>query len=204
MNEGISQKVKNKLKGFRSENPDATIFDFLANLLIGFYRVLLAKFYLRNADSLGSLVSVNGKPMFRNSGKAYFGDEVRVWSNINRAKILIGKKGIFRVGKNSRINGCHIAVQNQVTIGNNVRIAPYVLILDSDFHKVDDHFSEEGINSPIIIHDNVWIASNSTILKGVEIGEGAVVAAGSVVTKNVPPFTVVAGVPAKVIRQLSH
>ncbi len=202
MSQGISQKINEKIKDFRIQNPEASLFGLFGNLLTGFYRTVMAKVYLRKANSLGSLVSVNGKPMFRNNGQAYFGDQVRVWSNINRAKILIGKKGILRVGKNSRINGCHIAVQNQVTIGNNVRIAPYVLILDSDFHKVDDHFSEEGTNSPIIIHDNVWIASNSTILKGVEIGEGSVVAAGSVVTKNVPPYTVVAGVPAKVIRNL--
>jgi acetyltransferase-like isoleucine patch superfamily enzyme len=52
-----------------------------------------------------------------------------------------------------------------------------------------------------VIHDNVWIGTRATILKGVTIGEGAIVAAGAVVTKNVPPHTLVGGVPAKIIKE---
>ena len=73
--------------------------------------------------------------------------------------------------------------------------------MDSDFHDIQEH-SSEGKSAPIIIHDNVWIASRAMILKGVTIGEGAVISAGAVVTKDVPPYTMVGGVPAKVIKEL--
>ena len=86
-------------------------------------------------------------------------------------------------------------------IGENVRIAPYSIILDSDFHSVSDHFAEvEG--EPIIIEDNVWITTRATILKGVTIGKGSVIAAGAVVNKDVPPYSIVGGVPAKLIKKV--
>ncbi|GAB4461186.1 MAG: hypothetical protein OHK0029_26110 [Armatimonadaceae bacterium] len=80
-------------------------------------------------------------------------------------------------------------------------IGNYTLIMDGDFHDLQD-INKPGKVEPVIIEDNVWIASRVTILKGVHIGTGAVVAAGAVVTKNVPARTLVAGVPAKVIRSL--
>jgi maltose O-acetyltransferase len=88
-----------------------------------------------------------------------------------------------------------------VKIGENVRIAPYTIILDSDFHDIKDHFAD-GPSKPVIIEDNVWLATRCTILKGVRIGKGSVVAAGSVVTKDVPPNCIVAGVPARVIKEI--
>ena len=76
-----------------------------------------------------------------------------------------------------------------------------VKILDSDWHTIYD-ITGECINppEPIIIGDNVWLGINSIILKGVTRGDNAIVAAGSVVTKNVPPNSIVAGNPAKVIK----
>lgn len=170
-------------------------------IIIGIYRVLLAKLYLRNVTKAGSMPSVNGKPIIENKGTITLGDRVRVWSSINKTKIYVGKGALLHIGDNSRVNGVHISVSQKVIIGKNVRLSPYTLILDDDFHQIDDHFGV-GKKSSIIIEDNVWIASKVTILKGVTIGEGAVVAAGAVVTKNVPPFTVAAGVPAKIIKTI--
>ncbi|MBP9873243.1 MAG: hypothetical protein KBC60_04350 [Haliscomenobacter sp.] len=73
--------------------------------------------------------------------------------------------------------------------------------MDSDFHGLD-HNQMGGNSKPVILEDHVWLATRSMVLKGVRIGKGAVVAAGAVVTKDVPPYTVVAGVPAKVIKHL--
>jgi acetyltransferase-like isoleucine patch superfamily enzyme len=96
----------------------------------------------------------------------------------------------------------HISASYRVEIGDNVRMAPYSIIIDNDFHKVDDHFSDEGTRKPIIIEDDVWITMNCMIMKGVHIGRGAVIAAGAVVTKDVPAYCVAGGVPAKVIRRI--
>ncbi|MDB4575811.1 sugar O-acetyltransferase [bacterium] len=87
-----------------------------------------------------------------------------------------------------------------VKIGSGVRIAPNVKIHASGHELDSGEFLHSG--EDIVIKDNVWIGAGAYILQGVVIGDGAVVAAGSVVTKNVPSKTLVAGVPAKVIREL--
>ena len=197
----ILSVIKSKRKIFLEENPERKSWDFFIGLLAGGLRILTAKIYLRKCTQIGKLVSTNGKPIIDNQGEIFLGDEVRVWSNIVKAKLYTGKNGKLLVGRNSRLNGVHIDVREKVQIGENVRIAPYTIILDSDFHDLKDHFGI-GPSKPIVIGDNVWIATRSTILKGVNIGEGSVVATGSVVTKNVPPNCVVAGVPAKVIKKL--
>lgn len=94
-----------------------------------------------------------------------------------------------------------ITCAQKVVVGNNTSIANNVVIVDHD-HLVD----EQGINSelikdPVQIGNYVWIGANVTITKGVHIGEGAVVAAGAVVTKDVPAHSVVAGVPARVVKE---
>ena len=162
-------------------------------------RHLLTRFFLRNATQVQGLVSVKGWPKIVNKGKLVIGQHVRIWSNIQQAKILVGNNGELIIGENSRVNGAHISCSLQISIGKNVRISPYVLILDSDFHDIDDHFSS-GKNEPVIIEDDVWIASKATILKGVRIGHGSVIAAGAVVVRNVEPNTVVGGVPARFIK----
>lgn len=87
---------------------------------------------------------------------------------------------------------------NHIEIGNNVIISENVIIRDSDNHQIIDGNS---MSAPIVIKNNVWIGMAAIILKGVTIGEGAIVAAGAVVTRDVPAHTIVAGVPAKVIKK---
>ena len=201
----IKQRVKNKYQSLRTEHgglsPLKILGLFISQFVTGLWRLLMARIYLARCNRIGRLVSVNGRPLIRNKGFIYLDSEVRIWSNINRAKIFVDKGASLKVGSNSRINGVHISASHEVVIGQNVRIAPYTVIMDSDYHDVNNHFAE-GAKLPIVIEDNVWLALRSTVLKGVTIGRGAVVAAGAVVTKDVPPYTVVAGVPAKVIKKL--
>lgn len=85
-----------------------------------------------------------------------------------------------------------------ISIGHDVAIGPDVVIRDSDNHSLN---GQTRVTAPVTIADHVWIGQRAMILKGVTIGTDAVVAAGSVVTKDVPPNTLVAGVPARVIRE---
>jgi lipopolysaccharide O-acetyltransferase len=110
-------------------------------------------------------------------------------------------------GENVQINDrCHIASVSNIYIGNNVLIASDVYITDHDHGDISlenlkaPPSSRPLINKPVYIDDNVWIGQKAIILKGVSVGFGAIIAAGSVVTKDVPPFSIVAGVPAKIIR----
>lgn len=100
------------------------------------------------------------------------------------------------IGANSRINrDCMIDVRGGVKIGDNVSISPQVAISTAAHGALDPGFRVEI--RPVVIEDNVWIGMRATILGGVTLGRGCVVAAGAVVTKDVPPLTIVAGVPAK-------
>lgn len=193
-----------KIKEFRAKHNDSSLFELLSEALGGFWRLIQAKLYLYKCNKVGKMVTCNLKPQLKNKGFIEIGDNVRIWSNINKSKIFVEKNAQLVVGNNTRINGAHISVSTKVVIGNNVRIAPYVLIMDDDYHDIGDHFSGAGKKNPIIIEDDVWLASNAKILKGVTIGKGSVVATGAVVTKNVPAYSVVAGVPAKVIKQIVH
>ena len=101
------------------------------------------------------------------------------------------------IGRNSRINrDCTLDIRCGLTIGDNVSISPEVMILTLS-HDYDDPGFRDSEPGPVTIEDNVWIGSRALILPGVTVERGAVVAAGSVVTKDVAPMTVVAGVPAK-------
>ena len=126
--------IKSRIKLYKEKKPNASVYDLLFTIFQGTWRVLLAKIYLRNCNSLGKLVSVNGKPKIGNLGEMYFGDEVRIWSNIEKSKLYTGEKGKLIVGRNTRINGVHIDARELIEIGSSVQIGPYTIIMDSDFH----------------------------------------------------------------------
>ncbi|MDY6950059.1 MAG: acyltransferase [Thermodesulfobacteriota bacterium] len=94
---------------------------------------------------------------------------------------------------------CFLDAKGGIFIGDDVNISSYAKIMTAK-HVVDDP-DFKGLNERITIHNRVWVASAALVLQGVELGEGAVVAAGSVVTSSVAPFTIVGGVPAKKIRE---
>jgi acetyltransferase-like isoleucine patch superfamily enzyme len=120
-------------------------------------------------------------------------------------------QGSVSIGENSTVQcysvlagyGTGAHPEGGLVIGNYVRIAPHVMIIGAN-HRFDDPdipICKQGLKmAPVIIEDNVWIGGRVNIICGITVGTGAVIAAGSVVTKDVPPFCVVAGVPAKVIK----
>lgn len=105
-------------------------------------------------------------------------------------------KGLSFANTNTQIN-CF----NYIEIGEGTYISDDVRIQDSDNHFVIENGVKKLNTAPIIIGDHVWIGKNAIILKGVTIGDGAIIAAGSIVVKNVPSKTLVAGNPAKVIKE---
>ena len=108
----------------------------------------------------------------------------------------IRRQGVA-IGENSRINrDCTLDVRGGLTIGDNVSISPEVMIVAGS-HDVNDPTFPTVDPGPVSIRDHVFIGSRAMIVGGVTVGRGAVIAAGSVVTKDVPPMTIVAGVPAK-------
>ncbi|MBK5214574.1 MAG: acyltransferase [Flavobacteriaceae bacterium] len=114
------------------------------------------------------------------------------------AFIVVNKNAKLEIGSGYTNNNVEINCFNHISIGNDVAISKGVVIRDSDNHQIIGN--SNPISQPIKIGNHVWIGLNATILKGVHIGDGAIIAAGAVVTKGVPANTIVAGVPAKIIR----
>lgn len=146
-------------------------------------------------------------------------------SIVSGSFIFESKGGMISIGKNTYIGGGKFISRSSIEIGDHVTIAWDGTVYDHDSHSldyldrrkdVDDELSDirngrnfiqnkdwSNVNSkPIKICNDAWIGLNVIILKGVTIGEGAIVGAGSVVTKDVPAWTVVAGNPAKVVKNL--
>lgn len=112
--------------------------------------------------------------------------------------------GDMYIGNHTRI-GLHNTIIGPVCIGNHVNLAQGVVVsgLNHNFKDPNRRIDEQGISTSLVtINDDVWIGANSVITAGVSIGRHSVVAAGSVVTKDVPEYSVVAGCPAKLIRTL--
>ncbi|ENT8679849.1 DapH/DapD/GlmU-related protein [Escherichia albertii] len=139
--------------------------------------------------------------------------------------IFEGADGLVTIGDNTFINkNTKIISVNRISIGSNVTISYGVIIYDHDSHSLDYRERQKDIRKiletrelnsdienknwecvkslPVIVGDNVWIGFQAAILKGVTIGEGAIIAARAVVTKDVPAWSVVAGNPAKVVKEI--
>lgn len=148
-------------------------------------------------------------------GSIKIGNNCRIYG-----RVISQDNGKLSIGDNTCIyNRSYIGSINSITIGSCVIISNHVHIFDNNNHptspKVREEMCKNGFdgdawrwkhsaNAPIVIEDNVWIGEYSAILKGVTIGKGSIVASHSVVCKDVPPYSVVAGNPAVVVKKLDH
>ena len=110
---------------------------------------------------------------------------------------------VLQIGENFAMTGGSIIAAERIVIGDNVNVGANTTIMDTDFHPLEAQArrsdSEPAKTAPVTIEDNVFIGMNCLILKGVTLGQGSVIGAGSVVTKDVPPNTIVAGNPVRFI-----
>jgi maltose O-acetyltransferase len=162
---------------------------------------LNAAWHLRHATSRGARITLVGHPKVVNHGQMTFGERVRLDSTVAKMELVSLSGGHLEIGNNVFINyGSSLVSSQHVKVGNDCLIGTHVMVMDCDFHRVEDKVWDTT-GEPIVIEDRVWLGNRSIVLKGVTVGHDAVVAAGSVVTRDVPPRTVVAGVPAKVVRR---
>ena len=128
----------------------------------------------------------------------------------NRCKIVVYNGALLQLGNNVGMSNVTIVATNKIIIGNNVLMGAGVTIVDSDFHSMNSHdwFTAADENNmkklPVNIGSYVFIGMNSIILKNVTIGNNVRIAAGSVVTKDIPDNEVWGGNPAKLIRKMTH
>lgn len=154
--------------------------------------------YAWRFDSAGRRCSLEAGVRFLGAVSVVCGDRVTF-----RKDVTIGGSGALVVGSSTTINeGVIISCTKAVTIGKNCMIAPRAYILDVDhrYESRDLPISQQGYeSSPVIIGDDVWIGAYAVVLRGVTIGRGAIVAAHAVVTRDVPDYSIVGGVPARIL-----
>lgn len=113
-------------------------------------------------------------------------------------------KAAIKIGDKAGISGATIVARESITIGDRVLLGANCIIVDNDFHPLERSLRHRNSNqniqsSPVVIKDDVWVGMNAIVLKGVTVGEGAIIAAGSLVSRDVRPMEIVGGVPAKKI-----
>ncbi len=173
-----------------------------------FSRVFKIWYRLRYAGHVffGKNVIVDHKLHFRGKGKLIIGNEVNLWTHSEPNQFFTyDAEAVVEIGNRSRINGVSIHCRKNVKIGDDCLVGSCTL-LDTDFHSIyfeKRNEADAAISKPIVIGDKVWLGGQSAVLKGVSVGEGAVVGFRAVVTKDVLQNTVVAGNPAVAVKTIS-
>ncbi|SDT56473.1 maltose O-acetyltransferase [Paenibacillaceae bacterium GAS479] len=158
----------------------------------------------RRGYSFRDAPSIRGKVYVNHFGELIIGKRFSMVGRPWHSQLTVDNGAKLEFGSNVFINaGCGIAATKSITIGNDVRIGPRTSIMDSDYHRLDADSDYSDLSKPVTIGNNVWIGTRCTILAGVTIGDGAVIAAGSTVIRDIPANTVAGGTPAKVIRHLN-
>jgi acetyltransferase-like isoleucine patch superfamily enzyme len=165
---------------------------------------LLAPIALRHCTEVGAGARVRGFPVVENEGGTIrIGRNFCVFSYLAKVQLYAGPGAVLAIGDDTFVNnGTTLSASCAITIGSRVNIAPHCTLIDNDFHAVDQRDAAPKM-APIVLEDDVWLGTRVTVLKGVTIGQGSVIAAGAVVTKDIPPGVLAGGVPAKVLRKLT-
>jgi acetyltransferase-like isoleucine patch superfamily enzyme len=150
------------------------------------------KHYRKYFRSAGEHLVVNGRIDL--VGNVSVGDSVMIDGG---ARLLAIRNGVIKIGGHNYIENATISATLSIEIGNYVVLGSCVLIIDHDGYGLDGN---TALEKPVKIGNHVWIGIRATILKGVTIGDNSIIGAGAVVTTNVEPNTIVAGNPARKIR----
>lgn len=157
-------------------------------------------------DQKGYVLAGPGLRIRKRFGKIYLGRIVGFGPEVGIS--VVGqdatRKAVLEIGAGTHIRArTHINCQERVSIGEHCGISWDVEILDTDFHGVVGlDGTERPRQAPVMIGDRVWIGTRSIVLKGVTIGHDSIVAAGSVVTRSIPPHSLCAGNPAVVVKEV--
>lgn len=188
---------------------------FFINIMPSINRIKLQAFgieYDKNCQIMAHCTIITGR-----SSQVSIGKNFRLVSSDlinplckNKACINVSENACLQIGDNCGMSSPTIWVRKSVKIGNNVNLGGGCLLFDTDAHSLNYLHRRNGItdmanriDKEIIIDDDVLVGANTIILKGVHIGARSVIGAGSVVTKDIPEDSIVAGNPAKVIKKIN-
>lgn len=161
-----------------------------------------APLYLSSATEVGAGARTLERPRIDNEGRLVIGRGTLLRSINVPVELTVGPDAALEIGDECMLNyGVSIGCMKSVRIGDRVRVGPYAMIIDTEFHSVYDrnHMPEPRA---IVIEDDAWVGAKSSVMPGVTIGRGSIVGVSSVVAADVPPFTMVAGIPARPVKKL--
>ncbi len=181
------------------------------SFFIKIYNFIITTLKLKlNGVKFGSKV-IGNSFYLKNLGVMKIGNKVRFQSYPNGSSHRTAISTYYNlatiiIGDNCALNGTILHCNELIKIGNNCMFGPGTILCDNDSHKVELEYSkriEKAISKPIVIENNVWIGMNCLIMKGVTIGENSIIAAGSIITKNIPANGLYGGNPIRLIKNLS-
>ena len=157
--------------------------------------------FSRSCQHVGTGLQILNKCQLSVSGKMEVGNNFYVRSHkYNPVEISVSSGACLKIGDDTFLNqGVRIACSKEIYIGNNCLIGDECVILDTDYHAAPNGIVK---TAPVIIEDNVWLATRVIVIRGVTIGHGSIIGAGSVITKSIPPNTFAAGQPVRIIKSL--
>jgi acetyltransferase-like isoleucine patch superfamily enzyme len=149
-------------------------------------------------------VKLFGTVWLKHEGSLHIGARCCFHAGPQATEITTQPGGSIEIGDETMVNyGCILNASKKIVLGKRCRLGYGAVILDSHLHEIMPHRRHLRPEAhPVILGDDVWIGTRAIVLAGVRIGYGSVVAAGSIVTKDVPPLTLVAGAPAQPVRRL--
>ena len=157
----------------------------------------MSAYHLRRRAGVGRDVVVRGGLWIRGPGRIEIGDRVVLDGATAPIELHVGPGAVIALGDDVYIGGgTSIEAQKAVTIGLRSRVGRFVKIIDNHFHNAAGKRNERPPSVPVVIEDDVELGPRAILLPGAHLGRGTRVVAGSVVTRRVPPFSLVSGVPA--------
>jgi len=185
------------MRDFRSAQ--ARCREFLLNGIKIAYGSMRVRRY--RAGTFGKQPVILGKVQFRFRGTVHIGDKFMADGIAAGVTIKVARDAVLSMGNGCYMNtGSAIEVYHEVRIGDHALIAPFASIFDDDRHEAEPGSSRA--KGPVIVGNNVWLGRNVAVLPGITIGDGSVIGANSVVTRDIPSNCFAAGAPARVIRKL--
>jgi maltose O-acetyltransferase len=164
-----------------------------------------ARVDLRSCREVGYGARLFGRCRVGGGSGIQIGERLLMMAGTARCELYTHDGGLLEIGDRVFINyGSSISAHTLVRIGDDCKIGQHAIILDCDYHDIEDplHYGGHGPSLPVVLEQGVWLGARVTVLKGVTIGRSSVIAAGSVVTRDVPAGVLAGGMPAKVLRKL--
>jgi acetyltransferase-like isoleucine patch superfamily enzyme len=199
MAEGLVARLRTKLL----RRKGAPLSEKIRAARVWLVSSVLARVWLRDCDEVGVDTKTYGRPHIENRGRIVIGAGVQLASTWAPLELVTGPNGVLEIADGAFLNyGTLVSAQLRVRIGANAMIGNYSIIADTEIPGIGEPAGAPLVEPcPVEIGDGAWLAARVTVLPGTRIGPRAVIAAGSVVSGDIPAGVIAGGIPARILRE---